>query len=349
MESKSFLRAFSLLLTIILVVFGMMTAAGQSPNSVPGMTVNLPPLASLDVPSQTADGFTVDIESYYADASRLVFKLLVTGGEEGFSLDGISLVTAENEFVNAGYGFFSPDGNPSVVLLEVLPAQLLEGDHFTGQLSFSVGSLSGGMPPAFFAFNLDIPVHPALILEPNETVSANGVDILLDRLVVTPAATQVYLCYVKPSEKDWTIGGGTTLRIGGRESGLGTYALLFDSDYGDLGKGAEPDWSPPIQKGRCVKIVFPLGTAEPGVLSLTIQNLEQSMPEVIPEEELAAARKKLLDQGIDMDWKVVDHGAGPVYRRLPPGMTEQKAFQRFIEALGYIHPGPWEFTLDIKP
>jgi hypothetical protein len=344
-----FLKAFLILLFLILLMFGVMVLAEQSPNGAPGMSVNLPPLASLDVPSQTADGFTVDIESYYADASRLVFELLITGGEEGFSLDGISLVTAENEFVNVGYGFSSSGGDPFVVLLEVLPAQPLEGNHFTGQLSFSVGSVSGGMPPADFAFNLDIPVHPARVFEPKETVSANGVDILVDRMIVTPAATQVYLCYVKPSEKDWMIGGGTTLRMGGQESGLNTYTLLFDSHYGDIGKSIEADWSPPVQKGRCVKITFPIGTAEREAITLTISHLEQSMPEVIPDDELTAAREKLLDQGIDMEWKVVDHGAGPVYHKLPAGMTEQEAFERFIEALGYIHPGPWEFTLDIKP
>jgi hypothetical protein len=38
-----------------------------------------------------------------------------------------------------------------------------------------------------------------------------------------------------------------------------------------------------------------------------------------------------------------------MYKKLPEGMTEQEAYRRFIEALGYVHEGPWVFTVEINP
>jgi hypothetical protein len=42
-------------------------------------------------------------------------------------------------------------------------------------------------------------------------------------------------------------------------------------------------------------------------------------------------------------------GGGPMFKKLPDGMTEQQAYRRFIEALGYVHEGPWVFTVEINP
>lgn len=78
------------------------------------------------------------------------------------------------------------------------------------------------------------------------------------------------------------------------------------------------------------------------------------MPESIPDTDLAAAREKLLSQGIDIGWNVETFpggggGSGPVYNKLPEDMTQAEAYQRFVEALGYIHQGPWKFTVNISP
>jgi len=65
------------------------------------------------------------------------------------------------------------------------------------------------------------------------------------------------------------------------------------------------------------------------------------------------AREKPLEQGIDMDQQVFDYGnggggSGPVYNKLPAGVNEEEAFQKLVEALGYIHYGPWEFNINIS-
>ena len=57
----------------------------------------------------------------------------------------------------------------------------------------------------------------------------------------------------------------------------------------------------------------------------------------------------LLGQGIDMEWRIVDHGAYPEYKKLPLGMSEQEAYRKFIEALGYVYNGQWEFDIQLNP
>jgi hypothetical protein len=130
--------------------------------------------------------------------------------------------------------------------------------------------------------------------------------------------------------------------------------LLFDSDYGDMGKGPEPGWKSPVEAGRCIKIGFPVGHHNQAeTLTLTVPELQQSMPEVIPDAEVKAALAKLKAQGIEMDYVTFTAGGGggggPVYKKLPEGMTQEEAYRRFMEALGYIYKGPWVFTIQIHP
>jgi hypothetical protein len=104
-----------------------------------------------------------------------------------------------------------------------------------------------------------------------------------------------------------------------------------------------------------VQIDFLLGHANPAqMLTLTIPVLEQSAPEVIPDAEIKAAQEKLRAEGIEMDYTTSSSaggggGGGPIFSKLPEGMDQQEAYQRYLEALGYLYPGPWVFTVDIQP
>lgn len=74
------------------------------------------------------------------------------------------------------------------------------------------------------------------------------------------------------------------------------------------------------------------------------------MPEVIPEDRLQAALKQLRDwDSIDMEWRAVDHGTQVEYKKLPAGMTEQQAYRKFVEALGYVYYGQWTFDVQLSP
>jgi hypothetical protein len=133
---------------------------------------------------------------------------------------------------------------------------------------------------------------------------------------------------------------------------MDSYGLAFDDQIGNMKKGGETDWVIPVKQGRCVILGYPVGYHDrPETLTLTIRELEQSIPEVIPDEQVQAARRKLRQEGIEMDWVVSSGsgggGAGPVITVKPDGLTDADVMRRFYEILGYYYPGPWSFVVPI--
>ncbi|MCC6957107.1 MAG: hypothetical protein IT316_09980, partial [Anaerolineales bacterium] len=57
--------------------------------------------------------------------------------------------------------------------------------------------------------------------------------------------------------------------------------------------------------------------------------------------------------GIEVDYTTSSSagggGGGFSFSKLPEGMDQQEAYQRFLNALGCWHPGPWVFTLILTP
>lgn len=355
MKTKQLLSFF---LTLLVVLGGLISGylwgrASPKPATI-YPSINLPPLIKLDSPPQTVNGITADVESYYADGLRLIFAVRITGSNDLYSPDVVTILDSSNQFINAGYGFQADTNDPSLYLIDANIENPLEGDKFEGVLELSVYPFTSFTETtisdsAQFKFDVNVPMKPVQEFTLNQTVTVNNIDMLLEKVIISPAFTQVYLCYNKPSQYDWMT-GGTEFIVDSQTAKLGTYTLLYDSEYGDIGKSIEPNWSPPIETGRCVKGGFFIGSENPKSIHLKISSLEQSMPEVIPQDELAIAREKLLAQGIDMDWQVFSGngggGAGPVYNSLPTGMSEEEAYAKFIEALGYVHYGPWEFTIN---
>jgi hypothetical protein len=346
------------LLTSILILAGLFAATGSTyvlahflPDPEPALRPAQPTLVPADLPAQTSNGYTATVVSYYADAARLIFQVRVTGGEG--AVTSVNLTDLDGNLINASSGWGATGGSdPSLSQIEFNLEAPQTSDRFKGQLTFAYNkSLVDETPLASFKIDFDFPIVPARVFDVHQTVTAHNVDMLVDRVIMTPAYTQVYLCYNPPSPADWGIGGvGTTtfIQIAGKQTGLSSYGLLFDSQYGDGTKGGEPGWNPPITEGRCVKLGFANGDADPSHLTIHIPSLEQSMPEVLPQDQLDAAYPKLLAQGIDMKWIALDHGSTIEYKKLPLGMSEQEAMRKFIEALGYTYDGPWVFDIVLK-
>ena len=207
-----------------------------------------------------------------------------------------------------------------------------------------------------YTFDLTAEVHPFSVLENLPPVSANGIEMRVPKALITPSMTRVMLCYQKPSERDWWI----------RDAYMGESEeknhwisgdLIYETDY-DIKPSSVPDgdlWAVPadfqtVEHGRCLILNFLQGqsnSASP--LILTVESMQISPPEVIPEEELAAAREILKAQGIEFDyWTVQGQGGGGGgidFTVLPEGMTDEEAYQKYNEALGYVYTGPWEITL----
>ncbi|HEY5983480.1 MAG TPA: hypothetical protein VIU38_08400 [Anaerolineales bacterium] len=307
------------------------------------------------IESQTVGDITATLEWMYIDSNRIAFTVHFSEWRDGFALTNIALRTPDGKDINAGMNWGPSESDPATTLISMTPANPLSMERFTGQLLLSViTSLSAGAPTNEFTFDLDLPVYQAVTIESGQSQTANGTQLLLQRVKVAPSWTVAYVCYEKPTTGDWGIGQGTTLQIGSDRAEVADYMMMYDSDYANGGKGLEPGWIPPIAQGRCIRLGFPVGSQGASeTLTLRIESLQLSTPEVIPEVEVQRAREVLKSQGIEMDWMTVTGsgggGGGPVYKRLPDGMTEMQAYERFLDALGHIHKGPWVFTLKIDP
>ena len=308
-------------------------------------TYHLPPLSDPHLPVQMRNDISVNMEGAYADANRVVFALQINGMEKDYTIDQASLKDVGGEDINSSFGSM---GSGKLIYLDFGLATEWKASRLKGQLVFTVTD-ANGTSNADFRFDLDLPVAPALTFEPKQTISPLILEVLLDRVVITPSYTQVYLCYQKPDNADWGVGSDATLKIGNQQAAINSYSLLYDSTMSEGNKGGEQGWTPPVQDGRCVKLGFPIGDAHPQSLTLTVPTLEQSLPEVIPADRLEFAYGELKSQGIEMEWHVADHGAYPEYKKLPAGMGEEQAYRKFIEALGYIYMGQWKFDIQLNP
>ena len=316
---------------------------------IPGIT----PLAS-----QTIDNVKVTLLQAYVDALRaaVAFRVESAAGTQPPGV-GVELMDAQGEMINAGGFSMSMDENdPSIYLVslgfkEPLSAAAHGIGSFRGSLHVVIDPWSpqGGQ---VFAFDLDLPLYPTLTLAPGQSLVSQGLEMRLERLEITPSFTRAFLCYQKPSAADWGIyDRNVTLQIGQTQTQIQDYALISDTDYG---MNERPQWATFSARGRCVRLGFALGHhQQPETLILIVHGLAQSVPEVIPQEELATANQILLQQGIQIDWEIFQgSGGGSVGPRVvqkPDGMQDDEAVERFYQALGYRFDAEWVFTLELNP
>jgi hypothetical protein len=208
-----------------------------------------------------------------------------------------------------------------------------------------------------FTFDFTAEVHPLSIVENPSSTTVNGVMMSAPKAIVTPSMAKVMICYQKPTERDWWIWEASLGSLKERGSMSGG-RVIYDTDY-QLKAGANPDESlwviPPdfqtLEHGRCILMDFLQGQSNPAEpLILRVDSLNISPPEVIPESELETAREILKAQGIEFNY-MTSHsaggggGGGIEFTVLPEGMTDQEAYAKYNEALGYVRTGPWEITL----
>lgn len=359
---------------------------------IPGQATPTPAATPSSLGAQTIGGVTVTLDWVFADAKRVAVGYTISGLPdipEALTLNGTILLRDEQGNPVDGGGAGSSkiervEGKPDTVVgswsssfqepfvqsegrfsLDITLSGGSEADRSNVIADFPLPPEATAFPPGVFPpmlpdrlvgtfhFDFNTRVYPMRVLEPKQPVTANGIEMRVEKVETTPSYTRFTLCYPKPTSKDWMI-GQATLKAGDYEATINAYELLFDTDLGGyLRKLPEPADSPRIDNGRCVRIDFLLGYSnQAGTMTLTIPTLEQSIPEVIPDAEIKAAQEKLKVQGIELDydtWVSGGGGGGPLLTQLPEGIGQQEAYQRYLEALGYLYPGPWVFTLDIQP
>lgn len=207
-----------------------------------------------------------------------------------------------------------------------------------------------------FSFDFAAPVYPLEVIGPFPAVTANEIEMWVEKAELTPSFSSFLLCYPKPapSEKDWWTGRGI-LTVGDAEVQNSSGRLLYDQDIEGINQ-LPPEISTRLSThGRCISLNFLLGHASQAKsMVLTIPRLEQSMPEYIPDADLQAAQEKLKVQGIELSFMTSSSsggggGGGFVFNQLPEGMDQNTAYERLMEALGYVYPGSWVFTFEIQP
>lgn len=309
------------------------TATVPAPTIIP--TETLVPTATIEpgperivIPPHTVSGVTATIESYYIDLSHLLFQVRFTteGPNTRFDTSQLGSMDIYDEYgnlVNASGGR-GPAMDPELVQFSFVPVTLLKGDRFKGQFRFILES----GPPNYeklgqFSFDLDLPIYPEVRFYPKQTVSTNGIDMLVDSVTITPVYTQVYLCYQPPSFNPWMIANNTVIEIAGRQVPIHNTSGLFSAFTGSYwGTHSEPYWVPPVKNGVCDKIGFDVGTSNPTSLKLMIPSIDNILP--------------YLQTPIDLD-------------ALYPGLTERQAYHTYLDENGHTIRGPWTFDIELVP
>jgi hypothetical protein len=282
---------------------------------------------SMAIPHQTVNGYTATIESHYADATHILFQVRLlqqnSASDKWYMLAGPNLYDEYGRLLNASVTW-GPAIDPALYQFEFVPTTLLAGNHVKGQFAFEVEDPDDlNQINAQFLFDFDIPIHPEARSYPKQTVTADGLEILLDSVTVTPEFTQFYLCFTPPSADPWNIGSQAVLKIGEQESPLYTSGGLYDSLTGSFwGIRSEPNWMPPAKEKSCFKPGFPIGSTTPVTLTLTIPEIENADTSVFITDQLAT-----------------DY----------PGLSKREAYHKYLEDHGRTYKGPWVFTVEFIP
>jgi hypothetical protein len=314
--------------------------------------------------SQTANHLTASLLWAYADSQRVALEMHFDGWRQTDGLGGFTVKDDNGNEITTSYGSQPEEDDPStqITLLSFNNPAILSASPVNLHIDFSVVDPKQADPiVANFHFDLSLPVYSAKTYSVSEDTTSNGLKMQLREVSMTPSYTELTLCYQKPADSsrnsDWMIGQGATLQVGDLASGLDSYQLLSDADYGGYtGKGTAPANLPTLEDGRCVKVGFPVGdlvSENSQLLTLTIPVLQKSLPEVFSDSEIQAAEVKLKAEGIIMRYYSMSGssggGSGFTYDSLPQGMTQEEAYQKYIEALGYNYSGPWVLSMTIPP
>ncbi len=295
----------------------------------------------------------------YADSSRVVLEVQFFGWQENYGMGMLSIKDDSGMDVNTGYGWYGAEDDPSTQIIILRPDNMdLLG---VGQVSLHldipvVAPDHWEKPLASFHFDLVLPVYQAREMTINQSITANGLEMVLVKAAVTPSYTELTICYRKPTNGDWSdwmLGNSTVLRSGENETGIDFAGMLYDSDFGGyIGKGAPPEGLPMMNPGRCMVAGYPLGDsakAGPFTFTYTVYELEKMQDNT--DEQLQAAIAQLKTEGIEISVFSSSGsgggGGGTTINAKPEGMSDEEVYHRLGEVLGNIYEGPWVFTVQI--
>jgi len=330
----------------------------------------LPLATKPDIAPQTIGGTTAVIDWAYVDESRVALQYTISNLDwpDGVMLDTTAVQVSSTTIENIGYGGGGGGSLPvdKGVITGYLDQLLVDGtlnadEHPNIDLSVDV-PVNGAtaMPPAdpvtgqqlapkenlslpdigTFHFEFSAPVSKGIRFENiGQTVVANEVSMTLKTLVLNPSRAEALICFQMPSPIDWGL-TASIINIDGRVYRFSGGGILPGTD------GKEFQLTDPE---RCNSIGFDIlydGTATS--VTLTVQKLVASLPEMIDKEHVNIANKRLADKGIEFDYVLVEHGANIKILKQPEGATNMEVYPLIWEALADQYEGPWVFQVEIK-
>jgi hypothetical protein len=303
-----------------------------------------------DVPSQTINGVTAQIDWAYADESRLAFQYTISGLDwpDGTTSDFMqspqvtSATLPDDSFNGAvGWGNLPVEHGMIIGYLDqfLTSNETLDADeHPSIDLRVDI-PVEGPSSVGPFHFEFTVPVLDGVKIENiDQTVVANNVSMTLKTFVLNPSYAETLVCFQMPSAVDWGL-TASTLTLGNEE---------YPFSGGGLMSIAGKDFSL-TDPERCSSIGFDI-PYDPSVTSvtLTVPKLLASVPEVINEERVAAANQRLESTGIEFEYKNKDHGGDIVVLKQPEGWTNEQIYPLIWDALAEQYEGPWIFTVPIE-
>ena len=319
---------------------------------------------STEIARETVNGVTVILNWAYIDDSRIAYQYTIRGMQNVLSdtidistvVGATALVTDPLPLTGTGGGAGGVSAGPGdeagmvVVNAEQylkLPAQ--EGDLIWVSLDISLGDVEvpiwetgpDGQPvsensirmvyvPLFATFHFDftLPFYPSVTIEPKLSVAANGINMTLEWMRVSPSNTEVSICCDLPSKNDWQ--PEATLKLG---------------DFEPVSIGIYSSDGPADGVRRCVQLSFPAPYERKSTMAtLTIDRLVTPIDYFTNTE---AARQKLAEQGIVVEFHVEESSADYEVLSAPEGMSDEELHRLIGDSLREIYPGPWIFSVQI--
>jgi hypothetical protein len=330
----------------------------------------LPLAAKPDIAPQTIHDITAVIDWVYVDESRVALQYTISNLDwpDGIMLDATVAQISSTTIENIGYGgggggslpvdkgvitgyldqlfvdaTLNADEHPTIDLIVDVPVNgetaMPPSDPVSGQPLAPQGSLS--LPNiGTFHFKLTTSVYKGIRFENiGQTVVANDVSMTLKTLVLNPSRAEALICFQMPSAKDWGL-TASTINIGGRD---------YRFSGGELLPGMNGKDSTSTDPDRCNSIGFDiLYDKSVTSVTLTVQKLVASLPEMIDKEHVKTANQRLADKGIEFDYVPMDHGANIEILKRPKGASNMEVYPLIWEALADQYEGPWVFHVEIK-
>jgi hypothetical protein len=326
--------------------------ATSLPTSTPEAELVYPyylPLATKpDVPPETLDGVTAQIDWVYVDESRVSLHYTISGLDwpDGTTSDAMSVRTTSTAIPDTAYSGAGSWGNTPVeggVMTGTID-QLLRDGTFDASKYPNVHlrvdiPVEGPTAVGTFGFELDVPVLDGTRMEnPDHTVVANDVSMTLKSLTLSPSHAEALICFEMPSAVDWGL-TASTITVGGREYSFSGAELVYTPD-GKYIQVTDPE--------RCNRIGFDILYDESASsITMTVPRLLASVPEVVTPDRVQMANARLADKGIQFDYENIDHGGNIVILQRPEGMEDVEIYPLIRDALAEQYEGPWVFTVEL--